>query len=379
MRKFLKRSIARLLACIMLVSGILLMPNKVSAADETVSTDMGVVYVQYTDETEVKDTYFGKTAPTYSSTVEVCGYLFGGWFEKIDESTFRPIKDEAALETVKNYYAKFVPAYVLGVKCQNMHDANEDSPNTNLRFVSGVDSTNYAEIGFVVRAVSLYDSNDLKGIKLVGETGPEEVSKVYEKLYVYNGPDTEEGVKYTPKQVLGEAANYFMTYRLDNIASKNFDKAWSIQPYWKTFDGVKVYGLTKYAHIEDGLCGYINIPVNLKRSEGVAAGRLEIDWSALNPNGSTAYEFMEAECGMVFDKKVIQEQNDNTIRCIAYSSSTGDKSSDNIYINLRFEPVGETKAKSYNRNFYNFSVSQTQFANYDEVVLSDYTVWDVQY
>lgn len=392
MKKILDRSIAGLLVFVLMVSCVWRLPNDVYAADEDASSDTGVVYELYTnDEKEKILSHFrDDTAPSYSGE-EKCGYLFGGWFTKVTVDSvekFKPIKNEAELDVAENYYAKFVPAYVLSVKCQNMygteHKEGQDNINkTNIRYVAGLDSTNYTEFGFIVHGVDLNKENgNLNKVIPVGKNdGSSEKNKlldtVYEKLFVYSGENT--GTKYTPQKVLGKAAKYFMTYRLDNIKQSNFWRTYSIQPYWKTFDGVEVTGLTKYAHVEDGLYGYVNVPVNLKSTEGVAAGRLEFDWSALNPNGSTAYEFMGAECGMVFDKKVIQEQNDNTIRCIAYSSSIGDKSSDNIYINLRFKPVEGTEAKSYNGEFYSFSVSETQFANYDEEVLGNYTVWDVQY
>lgn len=460
MKKILEKSIAGLLVVIMLASCIWVFPKDAYAADEKISTDTGIVYIEEKDQATVLKHFENNTAPAYPypknveelTEFEKSGYLFGGWFTKVSEDgeeKFRPIKndkdktDEEVLKGVEDsgYYAKFVPAYILSVRCQNQLGTEfkgNVTATTKMRYIAGLDSTNYAEVGFIVHGVS-FDGTYESGKKIMDqETGEEiyiaprytnteknlvktrlagkndgdkaeKITTVYENIYVYksNNAGETQGVKRPASDVFGKGTKYMMTYRL-SVSEANFARTYAIQPYWVTFDGVEVKGLTKYAHVEDGINKYINVPINLTSTAEVAAGKLTVDFTKLAKNG---YEFMEAECGTVFPEKVVKEETlnegtateQNLINCVASvvndhaESPVENKDSDNIYINLRFKRTDESKGNAYdNRCFVELPVSDVEFAkityitdgenkkpNGEELLPKTgddrYKVWDVRF
>lgn len=407
-RKLLGRRFACIMAILLATTNIMMFPNDAQAADSDAGQE--VVYQQYTELKDV-EAYFGIAAPTYKSKdgrEDRYGYLFGGWFTKVNVEgvgeRFKPIKSDELYEastnkenSVKlsdatNYYAKFVPAYVLGVKCQNNFGTKVTTDNTGkteMRMVSSLDSTNYSYFGFKLSGLSIdADGNldemgnsltvDLKGDKKI----------FWEKLFVHSSSPVEgeapQGTKYPPSTVLGTAGKYFMVHRL-SVSEKNYGRTYSIQPFWVTFDGVTVYGLTKYAHIEDGIYGYVNIPVNLKNNNDVAGGVVEFDWSDLQANG---YTFKGAECGKLFKVQRTKEldavDNAQIIRCLSVVDITGSNAgsnvdSDDIFINLRFEKSETTQPKGYNGTFYHFGVNGEDFSDISENTIAEYDVWDIQY
>ncbi len=400
MKCFLSKKMVCAIMLLSLVAGMVTLPSDVQAAD--VDAGQKVVYQEYKNKSEVKEKYFvPHEAPTYlakKDTPDSYGYLFGGWFTKVkvgDTEKFKVIKDVQGLQDAANCYAKFVPAYVLSVKCQNMHNATVKIEQTNMRFVAGLDSINYASFGFKVCGVSVDNAGNVTKVSASKEYVPKD-NKTWTSLFVYSGEQVKgeapSGTKHTPKAVLGGVAKYFMTYGL-KISNKNFDKIYSIQPFWKTFDGVTVYGLTKYAHVEDGVgrsgafSHAVNIPINLKNSNAVAAGMVEFDWTDLHDNG---YTFMGAECGSPFEilKTKVKEVNGKKIvQCLALvdivGGTTEDKASDDIFINLRFVPdtTKTVTPKTYDGTFYHFGVNEEDFSNINEVKFAgeNYDVWDIQY
>ena len=391
-KKGLLKSIACMMAFIMVSVSAAIPSGDVKAASET--TQQEVVYQEYFDAAKVKEYFVNKVAPAYVTDEEIqdnYGYLFGGWFTNhtIDGVTkLKPIKTVEELEAIATagtgYFAKFVPSYVLSVKCLNKYGTHKDIDKTNMRFVSALDSTNYARFGFKIDGVVVENDGNLnkvgasQTIMLEGET-----KVFYRKWAIYSNETTKKN--YTPDMVLGSEAKYYMTSQLLNISNKNFFRIYSIQPFWETYNGVVVYGLTKYAHVEDGIYGYINVPINLKNSNSVAAGIVEFDWTELYQKG---YLFKGAECGKQFKMqrtKAKVESGKQLVRCTVLADPTGglqDKVSDDIYMNLRFEPKDNTvEPKPFNGEFYHFGVNGEEFSNVAETkfVEKEYDVWDIQY
>ena len=408
MKGIICKRIAFIMAAVLVIANIMIFPSDVQAADG--DAGQTVVYQKWNKLDEVK-AYFGTAAPTYiaddedNTVVDEYGYLFGGWFTQVDVDgtlKYKVIKTEAELDEAENYYAKFVPAYILSVKCQNDRSAKDTTKSaTEMRIVAGVDSTNYARVGFEIKAATFQTNGDLKQVgtkSIIGESKNEDGTKIlWERLlvYTYDENNNETYNKHTPKSVLGEAGNYFMGYRL-SASSKNYDGTFVIRPFWETYDGVVVYGLTKYAHIRDGIEDYINIPINLKNENKVAAGVVEFDWSVLNNAG---YVYMGAECGTTFKTiKVNDKVNNSIIRCLVMTDITSDNggvdvASDDILINLRFKKGESATPKAFDGTFYHFPIHNEDFSDMNENVyqetistddvnkniITEYDVWDIQY
>lgn len=414
MRKIICKKVAFVMAIALMATNIIIFPSDVQAAESYGKPDAGqtVIYQPYDDVNDVEAYMAAKAAPTYiakegTNITDSYGYLFGGWFTEVTVegvTKYKPIKSLEELNEAETnntgYFAKFVPAYILSVKCQNDFGTVGDTPQTEMRIVAGVDSTNYARVGFEIKAATFETNGDLKQVgtkAIIGESKNDNNEKIlWEKLVVYSDEDTYN--KHTPKSVLGEAGKYFMGYRL-SVSKKNYAGTFVIRPFWETYDGVVVYGLTKYAHIEDGINGYINIPVNLKNENKVAAGVVEFDWSVLK---SAGYEYMSAECGKSFKtQKVNSDVTDgdkSIIRCLVMSDITSDNQgvdvdSDDIYINLRFKKGEAAIPKAFDGTFYHFAVNKEDFSDMSENVyqesISDsdvnkniitlYDVWNIQY
>ena len=109
-------------------------------------------------------------------------------------------------------------------------DTSKEIPEdyADLRFVTTVDSLNYANVGFKIG---------------IGANSMEVSSKeVYGTLYgVSNANKT---LKYTP-DVFTIESSYFKTHTLTNIPDTAFDTEITVTPFWTTQDGTKVYGTAK--------------------------------------------------------------------------------------------------------------------------------------
>ena len=402
MRKIICNRIAFVMAMILIAVNVAIFSGDAQAAD----SDAGqkVVYQQYLDREDVRPYMVNKVAPTYQASAEVTvddyGYLFGGWFTKVEVEgvpKFKAIKKVDQLNEAENYYAKFVPAYILSVKCQNDFGTTSATSKTVTRMVAGVDSTNYASVGFEVVGVTLDNAGNLTKVGSTTKTllsqNEDKEMLLWEKLLVYR--DKENYNKNTPKSVLGEAGKYFLGARL-SFSNTNYARTSAIRPFWVTYDGVKVYGLTKYSHVVDGIDGYINIPINLKNENKVAAGMVEFDWSALK---SAGYEYMGAECGKTFKtikiKSDIIDGDKSIIRCFAATdikNGIEDVASDDIFINLRFKQGTSATPKKFDGTFYHFAAHEEEFSNINEKIFretmdnnvyknttAEYDVWNIQY
>ena len=126
---FVKKLTSGVLAIGMIVTGITMYPNQAVAA----VVEDKVIYQEY-QANEIQEKYWNankKIAPIKE------GYVFGGWFEEVDEPTSKTetyvgdnqhdIYYNPLTEVTGNAYAKFVPAQVLSVKAQNQKGVTAQS------------------------------------------------------------------------------------------------------------------------------------------------------------------------------------------------------------------------------------------------------------
>lgn len=219
----------------------------VRASADTGETVEGFYYVGY-EKDSVTD-ILGNQDNIPVATGEYANWLFAGWYT--DNTCTTPVKTTDEIPAT-GAYAKFVNPDVLSLKLQVGTDA-ATSTSTNMRLVSSVDSLNYRKVGFKVS----YNGNAPIDIY---------TSTVYKRIVA----NTTSGVdyKYSPK-VVGTESDYFVTATLLNVNSNNYNKSFYIEPYWVTFDGVTVYGVSKNATVDDGITATtINTTVAANLPEG---------------------------------------------------------------------------------------------------------------
>lgn len=383
--KMLKKAISLMALTVIVVSGIPVMANAAEVGRETQSDANGIIYANYSsDHTEYSA---NDKAPTYGATTNSpYGYVFGGWYLK-DGEVFKPL-DDTGLKSAGNVYAKFVPAYVLSVKCQNKSNAESvenSSDTTALKVISSLDSTNYKSYGFEMEVVLLNDDGTYN--RSVDIASEDSFTKAYETFSVYkeeNDEVVQVGQPYEPEKVFGSASTLFTTWGVSKIKGTQYSAIIAIKPCWTTIDGTKVYGLTKYAHVEDGLLRtdadgsfrYLNVPVNLRYAEalddGVAAGVLSVSFD------DEKMTYADVEGGRVFNEMAWAEKTDS-VKLVGNTSDISDKNLSDIYANIRFKVrnVGADEILSG----YTFGVTGEDFSTSGETQYTEstYNVWDVKY
>ncbi len=367
----IRQRIFVLMAVLVVIAGCMVYQAETKAAEDIVTSEDGVQYVKYS----ASDCELG-TAPTYSGVDEGCGYLFGGWFTKSGD-TWVPIQDEEAKDDAgSELYAKFVPSYVLSIKCQNLAGTTDAAESTSMRIISSVDSLQYEKVGFEFMRIRKNDADGSfsEKVEFGGDTA--QTNKTYTSFNVYNNAeDTEPAATYSAEDIFGAAAEYLTAWQVTNIKAKDFGSIICIKPYWVTLDGAKVYGLTRYAHVEDEYCTYLNVPVNLNHAKKVAAGLLTVQYD------SETFTLQDAECGRVFDEMEWKDDGAGNVRFLGNVAeiSDGNQASDDILVNLRFK-VKDNVTLEEGRNTFSFSVIEESFTDIDETALftsTDYNVWDV--
>lgn len=334
--------------------------------------DSGVIYVQY--ENMDYNEYWNKKAPEYTGVdSNGVGYLFGGWYAK-DGDTYTAIENKDDLSTA-TVVAKFVPAQTLSVKCQNWAGTTADTTDgVIVRIVSAVDNKNYSGYGFEVSRI--VDGVETK----LGTHTSEDSNEVYTKFNYYTDAADETPDVYEPADLFGSAAGYFTSCTVGYIPQSAHGTIICIKPFWVTLDGVTVNGLSKFAHVEDGYLGYVNVPVNLNmltESNGAAAGVLSVKAPA---NSGLTFVGVEegVEFGKVFDEMEFDVLSDGRIKCVGNTSDISNKTEMDVYINLKFqkEQTNDAPAKG---EFYTFTVDDEDFAKRDEADLEYQDVWNVIY
>jgi len=252
----MKKILAIILTFALLVGGIYYSaPEAKEVQAETTEAAEKIEYTteEYTD-TSVVNTYLtDKEAPVSASNSD---WLFAGWFtDKYCTTSVTAVSDDIA-----TYHAKFVNPDVLNVKLQITKDATPDSSSVNMRMVTSVDSLDYQQVGFEV----YYGKEAIQSKEYTKDV---EITTVYERIVA----SSESGVdyNYSPK-VVDTDSEYFATATLINIAKDNYGNPFYIKPYWVTYNGVRVYGTSRYVTVMDDAFSTVttvNIPVKIADSD----------------------------------------------------------------------------------------------------------------
>lgn len=369
----MKKMMAGVMATALVVSGMIVMPKTVEAAERTDVYEDKIVY----EDKDLDNTAYNITEYWSKDSKKVptkAGYFFGGWYVAGAEAgTYEALSEEDAAKATSDtsVYAKFVPSYVMSVKAQNeagtkkgddVVNAEDDSKSdyTSLRVVSAVDSDDYQKVGFKI-LLNNDPNNDL---------GTLETTKGYTGLKV-SGQENP----VTPQQLFGQQAAYMMVWRLDGIKDAQDAKIINVTPYWITKDGTKVEGLTKYVHVEDGYEKYVNIPINLcDNPVMMAAGLLSITYD------NAVLTLKDVEYGVFDEDKMEYSDKGDSIKFVGNAAEVNKNiAADGIYANLRFSiKEGSTYEGAGTGNFLTFEVNGEQFCDWDEDLV-DVDAWDIQY
>lgn len=366
----LKKTSIGLLTAVMVVAGSG-MTSLVANAATTNGVTSGIVYKDVKYSTCKSYISAGNKVPEYTTITgqtDNYGYLFAGWFKANNDASANKITaSTTGIADNTTVYAKFVPAYVMSVKCQNLSTTTASSTSTDIRILSSLDSAMYSEFGFRVEKLTLQSDGSYKET-LIGE---QKVSKIFAGgIKIYSGSNA---TTYSAANVFGAKAKYAASLTLTGVT--DFKAVYSVQPYWVTFDGTKVYGLARNAHVEDGLNGYINVPVNLKSASAVAAGVVTVDCSALE-----GYTLDKVERGAAFQEMEYKDTGNNKIKVVGnVADISKNADSNDLFVNLRFKPTGNKVSRTFDDKFYHFDISGVEFCDKDEKTPSGYTVWDIQY
>lgn len=354
-------------------------PSAEAYASEITKADNGVIYVQYSDNFDY-DSCFGVQAPEYTGVDEDgVGYLFGGWYAQ-NGNIFTAIQTLKELEAAKenddiHIVAKFVPAQTLSVKCQNWAGTNAESDGVVVRVISAVDSTNYSSYGFVISKI--IDGTEI----LLGTYSSKNSNEVYSKFNYYTSAEDDTPDVFVPGDLFGDAAEYFTSCTVGYVPKSAHASIICIKPFWVTLDGTTVYGLSKFAHVEDGYKGYVNVPVNLNmlsEANDACAGYLTVKCE------STELTFLGVETGVeygkIFDEMEVYETEDGTIRCVGNTSDIANRTESDIYINLKFQrdTVSDIPIKGV---FHLFYVTDEMFCDSEinYIPREEVDVWNVKY
>ncbi len=360
-----KKMAAGLMTAMILVSGLAAAPLTADAASDC-AYGTGGTYEDMIDYPEMTDSFKECWKADGQGTVPTkSGYVFGGWYQK-DGEKYTALDEEACTAALSSetavVYAKFVPAYVLGVKAQI--DAETQKSGTErgevkakIRVVSSVDSKEYQKVGFTILA----NNKTLLNVP--------EKKEVYEKLDC-------AGEEREAVQVFGSKAAFFSVCVLSGFRVKDDAKILNVTPYWITMDGTKVEGLTKYVHVEDGYLEYVSVPVNLTDAKDVAAGSLQMSYD------SSILKLQDVEFDGVFPSAEMEYQNDGagTLRFVGSAAATGTNVTANgIYANVRFKVIsGSIYAGVGSGQFLNFEVTKESFCDWNETLVT-IDAWDIQY
>lgn len=265
----MKKKYAKLMSSCMLVMCIAI--AMIFTVLESKAEDNGIEYIPgYTySSSTYKDAEGNGVAP--QTPDELKDYLFAGWFTSEDDGkTYKAVKKPVDNE---EYYAKFVPSAVLGLKAQVttniVNDDVEDKTQNAIRFVTSLDSTEYRHIGFRIQKGNgePYDANTSK--------------KVYEVLYVVEATEATEENKlkeYTPEKIFHGTSEYFKTWTIKQVGQGNFDTDITVTPYWITLDGTRVDGKTAVKTVNYGRSWYY-----VDQTEGAATNTAAPYGTASNP------------------------------------------------------------------------------------------------
>lgn len=300
-KKFVKKKISILLAATLILSGFSTVG--VCGIEAEAVDDTKKFHAEQLDITEYKDK---NPLPQDSQYAD---WVFAGWYKDVTCETYVTDKQE---ET-GSQYAKFVPKEVLSVLCQTQVNTNENTDITKMRIISTVDTLKYREVGF---RITVGDSTITRPIKTV-----------YKSIKAVNG-----GVAFSYQpSALSEASTYFATLTVTNISNESFATGILIEPYWETVDGSTVYGVSRYARVEDGYLKIINVPVRLYDRTDVAAGYAEVAYD------TSKFIYYGSDNGTVFDNLDTYAEN-GVVKCVGdINDISKNVEAYGLYANLRFK------------------------------------------
>lgn len=149
------------------------------------------------------------------------GYLYAGAFTEKECSKASAFDEENPSEKV---YLRFVTDDLFTIMAQNSVGI-KDSNSGKMRIIASVDSLNYLEVGFFI---------DIEGLTSTTLS----TSTVYSALVATSG---SKKIRYTPNMIADESS-YFFTMNIVGIPKSFHNARFTIRGYWKTLDGVTVYG-----------------------------------------------------------------------------------------------------------------------------------------
>lgn len=341
------------LTALMVLVGIVSVPKVAEATEDKVGE------IIYSDEYDFSTLYADKVAPVKKD------FVFGGWYTKKGD-TYEPLT-EAGAATAASAYAKFVPAYVLSVKAQNAENTTEEmTGTTSTRIITSVDSKNYQKVGF-----EIYLGNGGTQLKDDGEA--------LETSRVYAGIKIGTSIKKTATEIFGTASKHVAVWELTDIMRENHNKIICVRPYWKTMDGTTVYGLTKYVHIEDDYKNYISVPVNLMTGETIAAGIMNMTYTAKNASGEEVALTLVEDSNKMFEAgRLLPQMSYNSdkagqLKMVGHATTVGTEvTADGIYANIRFQKPDEACTVT-------FTMTSGDFCDWNEKSVDTVKAWDITY
>lgn len=333
----MRKNIAKIMAAVMIMMSITVAP------------------FGNTKEIKAENSYYTESMNITNDAPKPTGtghedWLFAGWYS--DSECKTPIENKKVGDSA---YAKFVSADVLSVKCQSLKDVSSSDETTSMRIITTVDNLNYSEVGFKVK---------------VGNNEKEySTTTVYKKI-VTN--DDKNKFEYEAS-IFDTSSTYFATVTMTNIPNKGFTKGIYITPYWKTLDGTTVYGVGRYARVEDsyydGGKTVINVPVRLYTDKNVAAGKITVNY---DKDKYTYIGSEDGDLGNIFDEIYVYDNGDGKVTCVGNVSPINDIKADGLLVSLRFA------RKDSSDETYTFNVDGEEFANYEgEFVYTSGTTFDV--
>lgn len=381
----MRKVAASLLAAAMILPSAI-MPATVKAAEAEASRtyDSGVIFqaMELVDLNETpkfngvamtnEDAYDVSMEQITTDISEDAPFVFGGWYVSRGEVKTGDAKSEyytddnmlclydasMTLDPENDtVLAKWVPARVLSVKAQNASNTTSSTESTSTRIVSSVDCKDYKSVGFDI----MIDNDDNRKIEA------KDMKKVYSSLRAGE-------ISKKPSEMFGGASKYFTVARVDNIPNADFGTKFFVKPYWVTAQGLKVYGLPRYSHVEDGIEGYINVPVILSATDeqAIAAGVVSVKYDTTK----FTYASEKMEVGRVFEE---MEANDvgGTVKIVGnVADITKNAMNTDLLVNLRFKKISDASATG--STWFNIDTASIDFCNNEEVA-QDIVVSDIPY
>ena len=261
---FMKRKLAYGLMLLAIISSVICVGRMSGTEVQAEGTEYTLDTTTYEDYALA--TYTGSVAKTYIGTsapnVSLEDYLFAGWFTDTKCSLENGVKTKASVDDNATYYAKFVPEDVLSVKVQvSTIDVNPDESvdARNIRFVSSVDSLNYSRVGFSLNFVDA-DGNII-------DTKTNTSKDVFKRIASATAGDE---YNFAPK-VIDTKSEHLITATWKGDDNSGVDvtskTGFHVKAYWKTLDGITVYGQSRYVTVSQGLTANSDI-INMSIKKG---------------------------------------------------------------------------------------------------------------